>query len=78
MLDKIDSVMYYPILIIVMALAGIYFTALTKGVQIRMFPESIRLLKEPPKDGKGVSSLQAMLVSTASRVGKSTHYQVGA
>ncbi|MBR1599730.1 MAG: alanine:cation symporter family protein [Lachnospiraceae bacterium] len=61
--------MYYPILIIVMALAGIYFTILTKAVQIRMFPESIRLLKEPPKDGKGVSSLQAMLVSTASRVG---------
>ena len=68
-LDRIDSVMYYPILIIVMALAGIYFTILTKAVQIRMFPESIRLLKEPPKDGKGVSSLQAMLVSTASRVG---------
>ena len=32
-LDKIDSVMYYPILIIVMALAGIYFTILTKGVE---------------------------------------------
>lgn len=46
-LDKIDSVMYYPILIIVMALAGIYFTILTKGVQIRLFPESVRLLKEP-------------------------------
>ncbi len=29
-LDKIDSVMYYPILIIVMSLAGIYFTVLTK------------------------------------------------
>lgn len=68
-LDKIDSVMYYPILIIVMALAGIYFTILTKGVQIRLFPESIRLLKEPPEDKKNVSSLQAMLVSTASRVG---------
>ena len=68
-LNQIDSVMYYPILIIVMAIAGIYFTILTKGVQIRMFPESIRLLKEPPKDGSGVSSLQAMLVSTASRVG---------
>lgn len=68
-LDRIDSVMYYPILIIVMSIAGIYFTILTKGVQIRMFPESIRLLKEPPKDGSGVSSLQAMLVSTASRVG---------
>ena len=68
-LDKIDSVMYYPILIIVMGIAGIYFTALTKGVQIRLFPESIRLLKEPPEDKKNVSSLQAMLVSTASRVG---------
>ena len=68
-LDKIDSVMYYPILIIVMALAGIYFTVLTKGVQIRLFAESVRLLKEPSEDKKNISSLQAMLVSTASRVG---------
>ena len=69
LLDKIDSVMYYPVLIIVMAVAGAYFTALTKGVQIRLLPESIRLLKEPPEDKQNVSSLQAMLVSTASRVG---------
>lgn len=68
-LDKIDSFMYYPVLIVVMAIAGIYFTILTKGVQIRLFPESVRLLKEPPEDKKNVSSLQAMLVSTASRVG---------
>lgn len=68
-LDKIDSIMYYPILLVVMALAGIYFTVLTKGVQIRLFSESIRLLMEPPKDKDSVSSLQAMLVSTASRVG---------
>ena len=68
-LDKIDSIMYYPILIIVMAIAGIYFTILTKGVQIRLFKESLKLLKEPPADRKTVSSLQAMLVSTASRVG---------
>lgn len=68
-LEQVDSVMYYPILIIVMALAGIYFTVLTKGVQVRLFPESIRLLLEPPEDKAQVSSLQAMLVSTASRVG---------
>ncbi|MCR4717853.1 MAG: alanine:cation symporter family protein [Lachnospiraceae bacterium] len=68
-LNSIDSIMYYPILIIVMALAGIYFTVLTRGVQIRLFLESIRLLKEPPEDKSNVSSLQAMLVSTASRVG---------
>ena len=68
-LEQADNVMYYPILIIVMSLAGLYFTILTKGVQIRLFPESVRLLLEPPEDKAQVSSLQAMLVSTASRVG---------
>lgn len=68
-LNQIDSVMYYPILIIVMVIAGLYFTIKTKGVQIRLFGESIRILLEPPSDGSNVSSLQAMLVSTASRVG---------
>ncbi len=68
-LDKIDSFLYYPLLIVVMAIAGLYFTILTKGVQIRLFSESVRLLMERPEDKKYVSSLQAMLVSTASRVG---------
>ena len=68
-LNEIDSVMYYPILIIVMAIAGLYFTIRTKGVQIRLFPESVRLLLEPSEEEGAVSSLQAMLVSTASRVG---------
>lgn len=68
-LDKVDSFMYYPLLIIVMAIAGLYFTIRTRGVQIRLIPESIRLLMEPTDDKQKVSSLQAMLVSTASRVG---------
>lgn len=68
-LNLIDDVMYFPILIIVMAIAGLYFTIRTKGVQIRLFPESVRLLLEPKEDKESVSSLQAMLVSTASRVG---------
>ena len=68
-LSAIDDFMYYPVLLIVLALAGIIFTILTNGVQIRMFPHSVRLLMEPPEDKKTVSSLQAMLVSTASRVG---------
>lgn len=68
-LIKIDDVMYYPVLIIIMAVVGLYFTIRTRGVQIRLFKESCRLLLEPPDDKKNVSSLQAMLVSTASRVG---------
>lgn len=44
-LTQIDDIMYYPILIIVMAMAGLYFTFKTKGVQIRLFGESVRLFK---------------------------------
>ncbi|MEE1337057.1 alanine/glycine:cation symporter family protein [Methanobrevibacter sp.] len=68
-LNLIDNVMYYPILIIIMTIVGLYFTARTRGVQIRLFPESVRLLLEPNDDDNSISSLQAMLVSTASRVG---------
>lgn len=60
--------MYYPILIIVLVIAGGYFTILTRGVQIRMFRESCRLVMEPSQSGH-VSSFQALMVSTASRVG---------
>lgn len=68
-LNMIDDVMYYPILIIVMAIAGLYFTTRTRGVQTRLFVESVRLLFERGDDENTVSPLQAMLVSTASRVG---------
>ena len=68
-LNQLDNSMYYPFLIIFLMLAGLYFTALTKGIQIRLFGESIRILLEPPEDDDSISSLQAMLVSTASRVG---------
>ena len=69
LLDQIDNIMYFPILIIVMAMAGLYFTARTRGVQIRLFIDSVKILFEPSRDENAVSSLQAMLVSTASRVG---------
>ena len=68
-LDTIDSYMYYPILIIVMAAAGLYFTCRTRGVQIRLFTESCRLIMEPSSEKGQVSSFQALMVSTASRVG---------
>lgn len=71
LLDQIDSILYYPILIVILAAAGIYFTARTRAVQIRMFPEACRQIMEPPPGGdkEAVSSFQALMVSTASRVG---------
>lgn len=74
-LNQIDSVMYYPILLIVLAAGGLYFTIRTKGVQLRLLPEACRLIVEAPDDNGGVdqkkqvSSFQALMVSTASRVG---------
>ncbi|SEG11107.1 alanine or glycine:cation symporter, AGCS family [Eubacterium ruminantium] len=68
-LTQIDDYLYYPILMVVMIIAGVYFTALTKGVQLRLFKESCRLVMEKSDDKKKVSSFQALMVSTASRVG---------
>ena len=68
MLESIDSIMYYPFLMIIMAVAGVWFTFRTRGVQIRLFTESCRLVMEPSKGGQ-VSSFQALMVSTTSRVG---------
>ncbi|MCR5416676.1 MAG: alanine:cation symporter family protein [Pseudobutyrivibrio sp.] len=68
-LTKIDDVMYYPILIIVMGIAGFYFTFRTRFVQIRLFKEACGLVMEKPEDKAHVSSFQALMVSTASRVG---------
>lgn len=67
-LDAIDSVMYYPILVVVMGLAGLYFSVRMGFVQIRMLPEGIRILKAKPADD-GASPFQALMVSTASCVG---------
>lgn len=67
--NAIDDVMYYPILIIVLAAAGLFFTARTRGVQIRLFGTACKLIVEKPASQQKVSSFQALMVSTASRVG---------
>ncbi|MDO4730611.1 MAG: alanine/glycine:cation symporter family protein [Clostridia bacterium] len=72
MFDKIvtflNDALYSYILIILLLLCGLYFTFKTKFVQFRLLGEQIRSVTEKP-DGKGFSSFQALMVSTASRVG---------
>ena len=73
MLDKIvafiSDAMYSYLLVIILILGGLYFTVRTKFIQFRLFKEQLRAVTEKPADGKGVSSFQALMVSTASRVG---------
>ena len=56
-------------LIIILVLAGLYFTVRTKFSQFTMLKEQCKVVAEKPVDGKGVSSFHALMVSTASRVG---------
>lgn len=66
---KIDDTMYFPILVIVLAAAGLFFSLRTRGVQIRLFGTACKLIMEKPASAQKVSSFQALMVSTASRVG---------
>lgn len=68
-ISHISNYLYTYILIILLISAGLYFTVRTKFVQFRLFDEQIRAVTEKPSDEKGVSSFQALMVSTASRVG---------
>ena len=65
---SINDALYSYILIIILVAGGLYFSIRTKFVQFRL-GEQFRAVTEKPKDGKGVSSFQALMVSTASRVG---------
>lgn len=61
-LKFLDDFMYYPILIVVLAAAAIYFSVRTRFIQIRLFPEALRVLLEKPDDKQSVSSFQALMV----------------
>lgn len=68
-ISTISGYMYSYILIALLIAAGLYFSFRTKFVQLRLFGESVRILSEPKKDKNSISSFQALMVSTASRVG---------
>ena len=65
----VNDALYSYVLIILLVAGGLYFTVRTKFAQFRMLPDQLRVVKERPADGKGVSSFHALMVSTASRVG---------
>ena len=65
----ISNFMYSYLLIIMLVAVGLYYTLRTRLVQLRMFKETIRVILEKPVGADAVSSFQALMVSTASRVG---------
>ena len=68
LINTLSDLLYTYILVILLLAVGLYFTLRSGFVQVRLFKESFRALLDKG-DGKGVSSLQALMISTASRVG---------
>lgn len=69
LISQISDFMYSYLLIVMLLGVGLYFTFRSKFVQLRLLPESIRVVGEKTGDQHSVSAFEALMVSTASRVG---------
>ena len=65
----ISNALYSYVLIILLVVGGLWFTLRTRFAQFRLIGEQFRAVTEKPEGKNGVSSFQALMVSTASRVG---------
>lgn len=73
LVTDVNDAFWSYLLIPLVVCAGLYFTVRSKAVQLRLFPEMLRVLKEPAPAGadgrKPVSSFGAFTISAAARVG---------
>ncbi len=66
-INSINDALYSYALIIILVLGGLYFTVRTRFAQFRLLKQQFKSVTE--KTDNGVSSFQALMISTASRVG---------
>ncbi|MDH3304435.1 MAG: alanine:cation symporter family protein [Gammaproteobacteria bacterium] len=67
--DWLNSIIWSNALISLCLGAGLFFSILTRFVQVRLFKEMIRLLFSSKESDRGISSFQALSVSLSGRVG---------
>lgn len=68
LINIVNDALYSYVLIILLVAGGIYFTIRTRFAQFRLLGRQFQAVMEK-SDENGVSSFQALMVSTASRVG---------
>ncbi|GGU44925.1 alanine/glycine:cation symporter family protein [Nocardioides albus] len=68
-LGAINGVIWSNWLVYLCLAAGVFFSVRSRLLQVRHFPEMIRLLVRGEKSASGVSSFQALAMSLAGRVG---------
>jgi AGCS family alanine or glycine:cation symporter len=67
--NTMNSYIWSPYLIYLCLGTGVFFSILTRFVQVRQFREMFRLLLSGKSSEKGISSFQALAVSLSGRVG---------
>ena len=69
LVDLVNGIIWSPALIYLCLGAGLFYSIMTRFVQVRLFGEMIRLLFTGKSSADGISSFQALAVSLAGRVG---------
>ena len=69
LVDLVNGIIWSPALIYLCLGAGLFYSIMTRFVQVRLFSEMISLLFKGKSSAQGISSFQALAVSLAGRVG---------
>jgi AGCS family alanine or glycine:cation symporter len=69
LVDFLNGIIWSPVLIYLCLGAGLFYSIMTRFVQVRHFTEMWRLLLSGKSSSKGISSFQALAVSLSGRVG---------
>ncbi|MCH6548467.1 MAG: alanine:cation symporter family protein [Proteobacteria bacterium] len=67
--NQVNAVVWSPALVYLALGAGLFFSILTRFVQVRLFREMVHLLFSSKSSDQGISSFQALSVSLSGRVG---------
>ena len=69
LVNLVNGIIWSPALIYLCLGAGLFYSIMTRFVQVRLFGEMIKLLFTGKSSAQGISSFQALAVSLAGRVG---------
>ncbi len=69
LVNLVNGIIWSPALVYLCLGAGLFYSIMTRFVQVRLFSEMISLLFKGKSSARGISSFQALAVSLAGRVG---------
>ncbi|MEN2752350.1 alanine/glycine:cation symporter family protein [Psychrobacter sp. FBL11] len=69
LVSLVNGIIWSPALIYLCLGAGLFYSIMTRFVQVRLFSEMVKLLFTGKSSEQGISSFQALAVSLAGRVG---------